>query len=536
MANGDDTALLDPKPTPGAPGLSPGATTNLASPPAAADQDALDRAQERKQRAQMLEDYRSAQAEEVRIARARETEMAPLYRGYQGALEKYGRTSEEQMQRLLTKQQDIPEYKTPDLSQSAGNYMMLAATLGAITNAFGRAHTTAALDGMTGMLTGFNKGSLTAIEQGYKTWQANADRAIEYNRRMTDEYKAIMQNAKLNLDQRAAMIEMVANKYQDQMMIPQAQQKNITGMANLMFHQETAAERILLEQNKLKEHHDENIAKLKVKLAETGLKMDDDGNVTIDETPSSPMYQRAYAIATYGQAPIAGTRGGATQIMSLVDKISMQLTGQHYDASKWTGKNAYSRAAGTYGARVESATNEVGYFIPQALTASNGLPRGKWVPVNQVVNDARAGKSDPRYYDFATANVSLINAYARAVNPTGVPRIQDKEHIEKLLSTATSPQAYQAVLKRIAKEVRASHAAIALTRGEGQSEIDQKNNIMNMTDQQLDQYIDANGVNTEGTARLRVNIGTGEVTPGGGEEFPGFSIATPPVAPPTAAQ
>jgi len=84
--------------------------------------------------------------------------------------------------------------------------------------------------------------------------------------------------------------------------------------------------------------------------------------------------------------------------------------------------------------------------------------------------------------------------------------------------------------------VHASHAAIALTRGEGQSEIDQKNNIMNMSDQQLDQYIDANGVNTEGTARLRVNIGTGEVTPGGGEEFPGFSIATPPVAPPTAAQ
>jgi len=75
--------------------------------------------------------------------------------------------------------------------------------------------------------------------------------------------------------------------------------------------------------------------------------------------------------------------------------------------------------------------------------------------------------------------------------------------------------------------VHASHAAIALTRGEGQSEIDQKNNIMNMSDQQLDQYIDANGVNTEGTARLRVNVGAGA-------EYPGFSIVQPPVAPPTA--
>jgi len=68
MANGDDTALLDPKPTPGAPGLSPGATTNLASPPAAADQDALDRAQERKQREQMLQDYREGKETDERLA------------------------------------------------------------------------------------------------------------------------------------------------------------------------------------------------------------------------------------------------------------------------------------------------------------------------------------------------------------------------------------------------------------------------------------------------------------------------------------
>jgi hypothetical protein len=266
--------------------------------------------------------------------------------------------------------------------------------------------------------------------------------------------------------------------------------------------------------------------KLDAQLAQNGLRRNaDSGKIEMDDTPGSPFYQRALAISKYEQGPVTGARGGASMLMGLVQKLN-----PNYDATKWTGANAYARAAGTYGARVESATNEVGYFIPQALAASNGLPRGKWVPVNQLVNDLRAGKSDPRYYDFATANVSLINAYARAVNPTGVPRIEDKNHMEKLLSTATSPQAYQAVLKRIAKEVRASHAAIALTRGEPVADAEMKNNIFNMSDAQLDKWIDDNGVNTEGTARLRVNVGTGETTVSTTpeNEFPGFSVVQPP--------
>jgi hypothetical protein len=195
----------------------------------------------------------------------------------------------------------------------------------------------------------------------------------------------------------------------------------------------------------------------------------------------------------------------------------MTEVGQHYDASRWTGKQAYQRVAGTYGARVETATNEVAQFIPQALQASAAEPRGKWVPINKLIQDYQAGKSDPRYYDFAFANYSLINAYTRAINPTGVPRIQDKEHAAQLLNTVTNDATYRRVLLRMAKEVRASHAAVAMTRGDPDAAANQTANIINMSDAQLDSFILANGqqVNTAASGQLNAFITTGGgVAPG----------------------
>ena len=178
MANGDDTALLDPRPTPGAPGLTPGAGMALANPPA--DQDAADRAQQRAERAQALQDLRAAQAEEMRLARARQKEMAPLYSDYATQLKQFGRTSEQQTQSLIAGRKDIPEYQPEDMRTAASAWMMAASLFGALAGGLGRRHISDGLAAYTGMLEGFNKGSIAATEQNYKTWQANADRAIEY--------------------------------------------------------------------------------------------------------------------------------------------------------------------------------------------------------------------------------------------------------------------------------------------------------------------------------------------------------------------
>ena len=133
---------------------------------------------------------------------------------------------------------------------------------------------------------------------------------------------------------------------------------------------------------------------------------------------------------------------------------------------QYVGETQYQRSTGTQGARVESASNEVEQLIPQALDASRGYPRGKWVPINKLQQMWDAGTSDPKYNDFLIANFSLINAYVRAMNPTGQPRITERleAHALGILGQANSSEAYEVQVNRLWKEVQASKTAVSQTR------------------------------------------------------------------------
>jgi|SRR5215468_6343752 len=167
-----------------------------------------------------------------------------------------------------------------------------------------------------------------------------------------------------------------------------------------------------------------------------------------------------------GTRQTAGMIRGAIQNMAhkLLQESGITPEQRAENWQKYAGGTQYQRSAGTYGARVEAASNEVDQLMPQALEASRSLPRGSWVPVNKLIQQFEAGTSDPNYYDFAFANWSLVNAYTRAINPTGVPRLDDKKHALELMSIATDQKSYERVLERMAKEVAASKKAISQTR------------------------------------------------------------------------
>lgn len=141
-------------------------------------------------------------------------------------------------------------------------------------------------------------------------------------------------------------------------------------------------------------------------------------------------------------------------------------------AASYSGEQSYGRVAGSSGARVENASNEVEQLIPQAVEASKAYARtgGKYVGLNKLFQAYDQGTSDPKYNDFVLANFSLVNAYTRAMNPQGVPRIAERmeQHAMGILSTATSQEAYETQVRRLWKEVQASKTATAKT-AEGRS-------------------------------------------------------------------
>lgn len=124
-----------------------------------------------------------------------------------------------------------------------------------------------------------------------------------------------------------------------------------------------------------------------------------------------------------------------------------------------SGNTATQRTFGTQTAKMAINATEAQGAIELGRTASAAVPRTNWVPVNKAIQAYQSGTSDPALAKFGAANLAIINTYARAISPTGVPTVNDKVHAEHLLSTATGPQAYNAVLDQMNEEIKIAHAA-----------------------------------------------------------------------------
>lgn len=124
-----------------------------------------------------------------------------------------------------------------------------------------------------------------------------------------------------------------------------------------------------------------------------------------------------------------------------------------------SGLMAQQRTFGTQTARMATASTEALGAIQLGREASDLVPRGGWVPVTKAIQAVQRGTSDPNLYKFGAANLAIINTYARAISPTGVPTVNDKVHAEHLLSTAMSKEAYNAVLQQMEKEIHIAHEA-----------------------------------------------------------------------------
>jgi hypothetical protein len=253
MANGDapdpQDQYLRPAQPPFGPAppqvaIGPGAGMALANPPSAPPTTAPDPADAARTAAWNAAAARmqALTEREEKLSEQKQKALAPMYDEARAASRQMQRTSAEATQELLSNQQEIPPYRTPDFRQNMGSWMMMAASFGAIANAFARSNTTTALTAFSGMLSGYNKGSLEVADQQYQAWQANAKQAEAYNRQALTRYKAVMDNAQLNWDQKAAQIKMTADQYQDAIMSSAAEQKNITAMMEIYDKQDRFAQ------------------------------------------------------------------------------------------------------------------------------------------------------------------------------------------------------------------------------------------------------------------------------------------------------
>ena len=91
--------------------------------------------------------------------------------------------------------------------------------------------------------------------------------------------------------------------------------------------------------------------------------------------------------------------------------------------------------------------------IPAALEQSEKVYRTSFVPLNKIIQQGQVMTSDAELRAFGMANLQLAEGWARAMNPTGVMRQDDREKALSFLSTADSPATYRRLVNQLKTQI-----------------------------------------------------------------------------------
>lgn len=127
--------------------------------------------------------------------------------------------------------------------------------------------------------------------------------------------------------------------------------------------------------------------------------------------------------------------------------------------AEFEGLKAGERALGTRTANVGMAVNEANLLSDLALKASGEWSRAGIKTWNDLQKYAQGKTASPELRKFVAANNSFVNAYARAISPSGVPTVSDKDHAREMLEVSFSKGDYAATIEQLKNEMEAAKQA-----------------------------------------------------------------------------
>lgn len=134
--------------------------------------------------------------------------------------------------------------------------------------------------------------------------------------------------------------------------------------------------------------------------------------------------------------------------------------------AEFEGLKAGERTLGTRTATAGMAVTEASQFADMAVKASEKVNRTNYPSFNKILLAGEKGTGDKDVVQFGAYNNSLINAYARAISPSGTPTVSDKDHAREMLDTAYSKGQYSAVVDAMKKEMAAAMKSPGMVREE----------------------------------------------------------------------
>jgi len=120
---------------------------------------------------------------------------------------------------------------------------------------------------------------------------------------------------------------------------------------------------------------------------------------------------------------------------------------------------ASSKALATQQAKILTAANEADSMIKIVRNASAKIDRTQYPTINAIQNAVDKGTGGKEIVKLNTALNALINSYARAINPTGVATVSDKNHAREIINSNYASGQLDAILDVMQEEMRVAKAS-----------------------------------------------------------------------------
>lgn len=188
-----------------------------------------------------------------------------------------------------------------------------------------------------------------------------------------------------------------------------------------------------------------------------------DGAMLLDEPTLTQMAHQYQAGDTSVMTNLGRGVQGAANIVALRKKIA-ELNSQGGEGgaeqaqrnAEFFGAKAGARTVGVRGANIELAATEFNQVLPVVQKASTAVSRTNYPDLNKIIQAYQEHTGDPNIVAFGGAVNTLVNIYARAINPQGVGTVSDKAHAREILQKAWSSGQFDAAVGMMKQEIDAA--------------------------------------------------------------------------------
>jgi hypothetical protein len=353
----------------------------------------------------------------------------------------------------------------------------IAQSFALIGSLFGRRTATAALGAAGEMMESANAADVKSYDAAYKRWQTHNDGMLKAVELFHKQYQEIIEADDKSWDHKQAEITTllsaagVVSRFDEQTFARQEQALRIAkDRADIVKAQNEESDIRLSVEAKDKAWQDKNagqpvppdvhsqhVGEAKHERSGTGVAAgvamsDDDARFAARQYLAGD--RSVLSGLGYGNTGAQNRAKVRSAIRAEAEAQGMSPADVATTIAEFEGLKAGERTLGQVGARADRAVFEANNMADLVTQYSDAFPRTEFVPLNRARQAVASGTGDTRIVQFNAAVNSFINAYARAISPTGQATISDKDHAREMLETAMTPDQVRAVVGVLKQEMQ----------------------------------------------------------------------------------